>query len=85
MPILGAVLSLTSEPGPLAEALDFLRQHPRIELGEPQELGLPVVIDSQSSGQEKEIWDALRSQAGVLFAKVVYHDFSDLVEREDAP
>lgn len=84
MPVIGAVITLASEAEPREAALGFLRQHPAIGLGEPQVLGVPVVIESHSRAQERAIWDQLEALPGVLFASVVYTDFSDIVEREDS-
>lgn len=83
MPIIGAVLTLSEEPEVQRATLDFLQEHQAIELGEPQILGWPVVIESSSRAEERALWDKLEALPGVVSASVVFTDFSDLVERKD--
>lgn len=80
MPILGAVLTLTSDPTARAETLHWLHGLPGVDVGEPQLLGVPVAVESSSRQEEKAFWERLEAHPGVLFAAVVFHDFSDLPE-----
>ncbi|MFA5506661.1 MAG: hypothetical protein WC314_03400 [Vulcanimicrobiota bacterium] len=85
MPIVAAVLTLSRQPESRQVVLDFLEQHHAIEVGEPQLLGLPVVLDCSSRTEERALWAQLEALPGVVFATVVFSDFSDLVEREEVP
>lgn len=83
MPVLGAILTLSEEAPARDSALAFLREHPAITLGEPQLLGWPVAIETGSRAEEKAVWNELEAWPGILFATVVYNDFSDLIEKEE--
>ena len=82
MPVLGAVVSLCEEGPQRQQALEFLAAHPAITVGAPQVQGLPVVVESSSRTEDREIWKALESQPGILFLALVYVDFSDLTLEE---
>ena len=82
MPVVGAVLSLAEEGPQRQQALEFLARHPAITVGQPQAQGLPVVVESSSQTEDREIWKALEAEPGILFLALVYADFSDLTLEE---
>lgn len=83
MPVLGAVLQLSQEPELQRDALDFLNSLSALTLGEPGERGIPVVLESETREQDRDLWEQLGDHPGILFCAVVYADFSDIVLREN--
>lgn len=67
MPVSGLVLTLGDAPG---AALDALRTHPEIELGERFAAKQPIVVDTQTRARDREVWDWLRALPGVLHVDV---------------
>jgi hypothetical protein len=82
MPVVGAVLNLSTEPHERESALAHLRSHPSVTLGDHQARGYPLVIEFDCKSQEKAIWEEIQSIQGVMFSSVVFADFSDLVSEE---
>lgn len=84
MPVLGAVLYLEDDIALKNSALRFLGNHPKITLGQEKANRLPVVLESETRDEEKQIWAELQVLPGVNFCSVVFADFSDLNLEESA-
>lgn len=76
MPVSGLVLTLSLNAPDRAAALDALRRHPSIEVGEAQGHRLPIVVDTPASDDDRAVWDWLHAQEGILFVDVVCADAS---------
>ena len=82
MPVIGGVLHLSGDQTLQERALDFLNQHPRITTGDRNADRLAVVVESDSRAEDKSIWTALEEHPGIVFASVIFADFSDLTAKE---
>lgn len=80
MPILGAVLTMSSRPDERLETLRCLAADARLELGEPSGARLPVVIETTSRGEDRDCWASFYELPGVRHVELAFADFSDLVE-----
>jgi len=79
MPVAGLVVTLTDLDLLRAECLDALAADPRVTLGELQRGGrLPVVLETASVGEERDLLDDLTRTPGVLLVDLAFHDFSDV-------
>lgn len=65
------VLTLSEDPSVRARALEELGRHPCLSLGEPVDLRLPVVAETQDAGQGATLCDALGQWPGVARVDVV--------------
>lgn len=84
MPIVSAVLTLSQTPTLRAATLATLRSTPAVTLGEAHGDRVPVVLDTPNRAQDKAAWYALESLPGVTFIELVFADFSDLSNHQDA-
>ena len=79
MPITSLVVSLIPEASEhLKRTCDRLQKLGSLELGQPQGLRLPVVVDADSYAIHDESLEALRNDPEVMLVDVVFHDFSDV-------
>ncbi|GAA4443507.1 hypothetical protein GCM10023156_00650 [Novipirellula rosea] len=80
MPISGLVVTLSDNDTERANALNSLRRDPRIELGisEPEQrhaMRIPIVVDTQSNDEDKQVWQWLNELTGVVFVDVALVGF----------
>jgi len=80
MPVLGAVLTLSRESAQRDGTVAALRTDDRVTLGDLAGSRLPVVLETDSRGEDKACWEAVTRLPGVLHAELAYADFSDLHE-----
>jgi len=80
MPVLGAVATLSKDPGLSATAVELLSSYPELELGLLRGSRLPLVIDTPHRAADKAVWQRIRRSPGVLDLAVVFADFSDAHE-----
>ncbi len=73
------VVTLTEEDDARTRALFALDADPRVTCGEPQGLRLPVVTETGSLMEAKELVEALAGIPGVDFVDVVSVEFEDEV------
>lgn len=78
MPVLSAVLTLSSDPETRTELLRALALDPRLSLGALHEDRLPLVLETSSRDEDRELWDRLADSPGVLHCELAFADFSDL-------
>ena len=79
MPVAGLVVTLTDLDLVRAECLAALAADPRVTLGELQRGGrLPVVLETASVVEERDLLDDLARTPGVLLVDLAFHDFSDV-------
>lgn len=83
MPVIGAVVTLSSHEPDAEASITFMKSHPNLSVGEIQKNGLPIAIESNNKREENEIWSELEAQAGISFLKVVCVDFSDVIETQE--
>lgn len=77
MPVSGLVLTLEADDERREGALAALRRCASIEVGERHGQRLPIVVDTESSDEDKAVWEWLRSLPGVAFVDVVCVDSSE--------
>ncbi len=78
MPVSGIVVTLASEIEQRERAMDALRKHPCVTLGEAVETRLPIVTDTETMDEHEEVWSQLEKIEGVLQVQLAFHDFSDV-------
>ncbi len=78
MPVLSAVLTMSPDPRTRAELLRTLALDPRLSLGDPVEDRLPLVLESASREEDRQLWDQVAHSPGVVHCELAYADFSDL-------
>ncbi|TWU24069.1 hypothetical protein Pla52o_19920 [Novipirellula galeiformis] len=80
MPISGLVVTLSDNATERADVLSSLRRDPRIELGinEPEQqhaVRIPIVVDTPSNDEDKQVWQWLNRLPGVVFVDVALVGF----------
>ena len=80
MPVSGLILSLNDDRRLRDGALEAIKHHNAVSLGEMQGQRLPIVVDTPDSDADREVWRWLHELPGVLFVDLVCTDASD-----DAP
>jgi len=76
MPVVAAVLH--AHPDHVAKLAAQLAQDGRLTVGEPVDGRLPVVGDTTSRGEDKQLWRAIESRADVRLVELALADFSDI-------
>jgi len=84
MPVLGAVLTLSDEPALRDAIVDTLGADVRVTLGDATGNRLPVVLETDSRGEDKACWEAVTRLPGVMHVELAFADFSDLHEPAQA-
>ncbi|WP_442510957.1 hypothetical protein SH528x_002608 [Novipirellula sp. SH528] len=82
MPISGLVVTLSDSDTERADAIDAMRREPRIELGiseleQTVASRIPIVVDTQSNEDDKQVWQWLNDLPGVVFVDVALVGFED--------
>ena len=78
MPVSALVVTLSPIPGESEQALQTLREDPRLTLGERQGTRLPVVVETQTTRESTRlVREELLAIEGIVFVDVVMVDFSD--------
>jgi hypothetical protein len=77
MPISGLVLTLTPDDVLRGRTLDVLRSHPSVDLGEPRDDRLPIVVDSPDSDSDRRMWEWLQALPGVIQVEIAVIHFED--------
>ena len=81
MPVSGLVVSLSQEPQLRAEALDAISREAKITLGEREGNRLAIVLDTDSSQEDRHIWDWLHSLPGIALLEVAFVGFDQPADR----
>jgi len=76
MPVVAAVLH--AHPDHVADLALELAQDDRITVGEPVDGRLPVVGDTASRREDKQLWRAIESRVDVRLVELAIADFSDI-------
>ena len=71
------VITLDPDPALRVRALASLAEDPRLALGEPIGVRLPVVAETETTALGAELCETLTTQPGVLRVDVVSIDFSE--------
>ena len=82
MPVSGLVVSLSDRDDARENAIAAIRQESRIEIGAIHSRRMAVVMDTDSSDEDKELWNWLSTLPGVVFVDVVMVGFEDEVGRQ---
>lgn len=77
MTVSALVLTLEEDDDARTRALFALGADPRVTCGEPQGLRLPVVTETESLMEAKELVEGLGALPGVTFVDVVSVAFED--------
>lgn len=72
MPISGLVLTLADPAAAARLASDLQEREPRLEFGELQGNHLPLVLETASAHDSRQVHDWLLEQPGVLGVDVVF-------------
>jgi len=80
MPVLGAVLTLSREPALRDGTVATLSADARVTVGDFSGDRLPVVLETDSRGEDKACWEVVSRLPGVLHTELAFADFSDLHE-----
>lgn len=86
MPVSGLVVSLSQDPQLRAEAIDAINREPNITVGVREGNRLAIVLDTDSSQEDRQIWDRLDSHPGVVLLEVAFVGFDPQgSQQQDAP
>lgn len=85
MPVSGLVVSLVSDPQLRKEAIASIRSEPRIEIGVIEGRRMAIVLDTESTDADKQLWCWLSSLPGVVFVDVALVGFDEDRERAATP
>lgn len=77
MPISGLVITLSDTPELAEIALTMLRRDRRIELGERRGPCQPVVVDTNDSDEDSQLWEQLQKQEGIRWVDVAFVHFDE--------
>ena len=77
MPVSGLVVTLSEQVELRAAAIDSIRNERRIEIGESTPQRLAIVMDTQSTEEDRTLWNWLNQLPGVTFVDVVMVGFED--------
>lgn len=75
MPISGLVLTLSKNSADRERAIQAIQQEPRVEIGPTVSNRMAVVLDTQSTDEDKQLWNWLSDLSGVVFIDVVLVGF----------
>jgi hypothetical protein len=75
--ISGWVVTLSLDPGLAQAAIDALRRHQAIEMGEVAGHRAPVVVETDDRDETSAVWEWLHSLPGVLFVDVAFLHFDE--------
>ena len=81
MPISGLVVFLSEDSETRVHALEAIAADARIEVGEFVAGKMSLAVETNSSAEDREIWDWLNNLPGVAFVQVAFIAF----EGGDAP
>ena len=87
MPVSGLLVTLVGDPSIQNRTLSSLARHDNLEIGRAVANRVPVVVDTESSDDDQEVWHWLTGHEGVIHVDVVcVHDFdSTLPENSRGP
>jgi hypothetical protein len=77
MSISGLVITLSGDEALAGRALAAVTAEPRLMLGPVDGRRLPAVLEAREAGEDREVFEWLRSLEGVALVDVVYVDFGD--------
>lgn len=59
-------------PAHIQESLDQMYEHPQLELGEPTQHNIPIVVDCDNACDSEAVIDWIRNLAGVQQVDIVF-------------
>jgi nitrate reductase NapAB chaperone NapD len=77
MPISGLVITLADDAARRDAALVALRQHAAITLGTQADARLPVVVETASDDEDRQVWEWMHSLPGVMQVDVALIHFEE--------
>ena len=77
MPVSGLVLTFRSPVAEHADDIRMIESIPEVDLGEAGEFKLAIVIDSETSQRDREIWDTIKRLPGITDISVAMIGFDD--------
>ena len=80
MPVSGLVVTLADQSGVRENAINAIRNEPRIEIGVTQSGRMAIVVDTASDEEDKQLWQWLNRLPGVAFVDVVMVGFEERVQ-----
>ena len=84
MPVSGLVVSLKSDPRLREEAIEAIGRESCIEVGVIERRKMAIVVDTDSSEDDKRIWCWLGALPGVAFVDVAMVAYDQPAERFDS-
>lgn len=85
MPVSGLVVSLCDEPKLRAQTLDLIEREPRIITGALESNRLAIVTDTESSQEDRQLWNWLDSLSAVLLIQVAFVGFEQHEDTNSFP
>ncbi len=83
MPVSGLVLILSEDESTHAATLQAIGDDPRVEVGPRQGRRVAVVVDTDSSDEDKVVWHRLQSLAGVDLVELTFVGFEPAAAHSD--
>ena len=80
MPVSGLVVTFSDDILMSAEAIMSIKKKPQITVGPLQETRMAIVLDTESSLEDRMLWEWLNELSGVLFVDVVFVGFENAVK-----
>jgi len=75
MPISSCVLTLCGDDAERAEALQAIEAHDAIDVGRAVANRVPIVIETATSEDDRDVWEWLHSLAGIAMVEVAFVHF----------
>ena len=75
VPISGLVIVLAEDEASRAEALSAIERDQRISVGPRRDRRLAVVVETDSSEEDREVWDQLQALPGVAWVELAFASF----------
>ena len=77
MPISGLVITLADDAARRDAALAALRDHAAIDLGPQTGSRVPIVVETASDDEDRQVWEWLQSLPGVMQVDVAMIHFEE--------
>ena len=77
MPVSGLVVTFSDDKLISDQAFIAIKNNPQINIGPRQEKRMAIVLDTDSSLEDRILWDWLNTLPGVLFVDVVFVGFEN--------
>ena len=80
MPVSGHVVVV--QDGALEQVFNKLSSIVSIDVGDPQPGGIPIALDAETTEEEKQKIEEIRTLPGVESVSLIYYNFEDVDEEK---